>query len=124
MSNTQVFRAIMFGIAFWFAAAMVIHWLPGLFDAGRYQALLFAVSIPIAWMSLPIAKLASGLERPRVIEVIVIGTIAATFLDGLALTWFPALYAGLSPTTQYGAAWILWGVGWLLLFARWRSAQP
>jgi hypothetical protein len=43
-------------------------------------------------------------------------TITATFLDGIALTWFRQIYAEAFETALYGAAWILFGAGVGLLF--------
>jgi len=114
---TTEIRAIIFGVAFWFVAAMVVHLLPALFDGGLKQALLFAVSIPFCWVSVRVAAFVIGVTVQEVLIPAVIGTIVATFLDGVAMTWFSGLYHGISAETQFGAAWILYGVGWILLFA-------
>jgi hypothetical protein len=37
--------------------------------------------------------------------------------DGIALTWAPSVYGGVSPRLALGAAWLLWGVGAILLAA-------
>jgi hypothetical protein len=117
MTQIQIVRAVLYGVIFWFVAAMVVHFFPSLFDASAAQAALYAASIPIAWACTRVTALAAGVPRGRVLAPTVVATITATFLDGIAMTWTPELYADVSSTTQYGAAWILWGVGWLLLFA-------
>jgi hypothetical protein len=49
---------------------------------------------------------------------IVLGTVIATFCDGLALTWARGLFYGSDlRLTTLGAGWIFWGVGLFLLFA-------
>ncbi len=117
MTSTQTIRAVIYGVIFWFVAAMVVHFLPTLFDRGIAQATLYAASIPISWACTWVTSMMTGVPRSRILAPTVIATITATFLDGIAMTWTPALYDGISPATQFGAAWILWGVGWLLFFA-------
>ena len=117
MTVSQTVRAVIYGVVFWFTAAMVVHLRPALFDRDIAQALLFAISVPVAWVCTWVTARAASVARDRILAPTVVATIAATWLDGVALTWLPELYAGVSPTTQFGAAWILWGVGWLLFFA-------
>ena len=120
MNNEQIIRAILFGSAFWFVAAMTVHFGAPLFDSGWTNALILAASIPVAWASIPVMRFASGVGSAHALDAAVVAIIAATFLDGIAMTWFSGLYAGISLATQNGAAFILWGVGWILLFS-WRD---
>ena len=120
MTQTQILRAALFGVVFWFIAAMVVHLLPWVFDGGRYNLALLTVSIPLSWLSIPISLRAAGAGPAHAVNVNVIGIIAAAFLDGLGITYASELlYAGVSPASQFGGAWILWGVAWILFFA-WR----
>ncbi len=122
MTQIQIVRSVGYGLAFWFAAAMLIHLAPALFDGGTINAALLAVSIPICWATMPVARIACGVDDARLLEATVIAIAVATFADGIGLTFAAdALYAGLSPASQFGAAWILWGAGWLLVFAWQRS---
>lgn len=124
MSQAQLFRAVGYGLAFWFAAAMTIHLAPSLFDGGFANAIVLAVSVPIAWATMPLARLACGVDDALLFEATAIAIAAATFADGVGITFASGtLYAGVTPASQFGAAWILWGVGWLLVFAWQRSRR-
>ena len=117
MTRAMAIRTIVFGVVFWFLAAQFVHFFPQLFDRGWQQVAVYLVVIPLSWGSVPLALAIAGAPRKLAVEIVAIGTAAASFLDGLAVAWCPQLYAGLSSTTQMGAAMILWGVSWLLTFA-------
>lgn len=107
--------SILIGIALWFAAAMTVHWLPFMFDGGWRSALMFAVGIPISLISVRLAAHVVRPEPSEYLPMVVWGLIAATLLDGLGVTFFPGLYAGVASATQFGLAWIIWGVGLFLI---------
>ena len=120
MTQAQIVKAAVFGVVFWFTAAMVVHMLPWVFDGGWSNLVLLAVSIPLSWMSIPISLRATGANPEHAVDVNVVGIIAAALLDGVAITFASdLLYAGISAASQFGGAWILWGVAWILFFA-WR----
>jgi hypothetical protein len=120
MNKNQIIRAAVFGAIVWFCAAMTVHFGAPLFDSGWANALIFAAIIPGCWALMPMTRMAAAIGRAHILDAAVVGLIAATFLDGIAMTWFSGLYAGTSLATQNGAAFILWGIGWILLFA-WRD---
>lgn len=123
MTGNQHIRAVLYGIVFWFVAAMTIHLFPALFDGATLNAIVLAVSVPIAWASVPVSRMAAKVGAAHVLEANVVAVIAAAMADGAAITFASdALYAGVTPASQFGAAWILWGVGWILLFA-WRAGR-
>ena len=118
MTQQQIIRSIAYGVVFWFIAAMTVHLLPQLFDGGLTNALVLVGSIPVAWLSIPISLRACGVEPRHALDANVIAIIAATFADGVGITFVSdQFYAGVGSASQFGAAWILWGVGWILLFA-------
>ena len=122
--GSRLWRAVGLGLAIWFAAAMTIHCAPALFYGGAMMALLFVVGIPITWLTL---KWVDWLVRPASAEalpVVVAGVAAATLADGLAIGFAPSLYAGVGKASQFGAAWILWGVGLLLATTLLRTRHP
>ena len=122
MTRAQTWRSVAYGIAFWFVAAMVVRFAGETFDGGLINAILLAVSVPIAAATMPVARALCGVGDDRLLDATVVATIAATLADGIAITYASeALYAGVTARSQFGAAWILWGVGWLLLFAYRRS---
>ena len=123
MTQVQIIRAAIFGTIFWFVAAMFVKVFAPFLDGGISNAIILAGSIPAAWASVPVSLWAAGAPARQAIHVNVVGIIAATLLDGIGITYFsPLLYAGVSPASQFGAAFILWGVGWILIFA-WRAAR-
>jgi hypothetical protein len=54
-----------------------------------------------------IGKAFTSARSAMVLPVLVLQSFVAMLLDGLALTFFPALYG---PTHASGGAWILWGL--------------
>ncbi|GAC1554291.1 MAG: hypothetical protein NVS2B7_30230 [Herpetosiphon sp.] len=114
----QVATVIGLGLVFWFAAAMAVRVgsTAGFFGT-RASAIAFAVAIPVCWLSVLFIKQVARLGAGQLLPGIAIGTMAATFADGTALTWGRSLYGSDPALTILGAAWILWGVGLFLLFA-------
>ena len=123
MTRAMAIRTIVFGIVFWFLAAQFVHFFPQLFDRGWQQVAVYLVVIPLSWGSVPLALAIARAPKALAVDVVAIGTAAASLCDGIAIAWVPQLYGGLSPITQMGAAMILWGVGWLLIFALWAKAR-
>jgi hypothetical protein len=119
MNKTKVILFVALGAAFWFQAAMIIN-LAGasVFSEHNPWLLLFwLLVIPITWVSLLITKAISKLPYKELLKPVVVMTCTATFLDAVALTWFRQLYSESFEVALHGAAWILWGVGWGLLFS-------
>lgn len=121
MTRAQAMRAAAYGAAFWLAAALFVHFARALFAAGPAQAVLFAATVPVGWVSVRLMAPIAGVARDRVLRPVVVALGVATLLDGLALTWAPSLYAGVAAASQFGAAWILWGVGCFLFAALWED---
>lgn len=101
------------GIGFWFLAATMIRVLgPTVFVPGSAALpLVFALSVPIAWVFVRVGTLLGGAREAAVLPAVVVMTSTAMLLDGLAMTFFPALYGLPHAQLLLGAAWLLWGVG-------------
>lgn len=111
---------VIIGIVAWICAAAFVHFVPVMFDGGFRTAFMFALAIPLGWLTM---RLVETLTKPSRFELglmLCLGTLTALMLDGLATAFYPTLYAGISSATQYGAAWIMWGagVGMLMPFFR------
>jgi hypothetical protein len=119
MKNTKVILFVALGAAFWFNAAMIIRfWAAAVFTENNPKLILFyLLGIPLTLASLFATKLISKLQYSELLKPVVIMTFTATFLDGVALTWFRKLYSESFEVALHGAAWILWGVGLGLLFS-------
>jgi len=107
-----------YGIALWFAAAMLCSWIGpmGVYD-GMARALLYAAvvvgTVPFLFLGTTLA----GLARHQILAGFAVADAAALLLDGLAVAWLPGLY-GDTPELVLGAsAVILWGAGIVLVLA-------
>ena len=114
----QLATVVVLGLVFWFAAAMAVRIgsTAGFFGTSA-SAIAFAVAIPVCWLSVLFIKKVARLSTGQTLPGIAVGTMTATFADGIALTWGRGLYGSDPAMTTLGAAWILWGVGLFLLFA-------
>jgi hypothetical protein len=118
LTRGQLAAVIAIGVAFWFSAALTVQFgAPAGFFGPTASALLFAVSIPICWLSVLLTKKLARLRAGQTLPGIAIGLVAATICDAVALTWGRGLYGSDPAQIVSGAAWILWGVGFFLLFA-------
>ncbi|WP_424952993.1 hypothetical protein [Deinococcus sp.] len=109
------------GVTFWFLAAMTIRFLgPGVFvPGGSLLPLVFLLTLPVAWAFVWLGLLLSGARGAAVFPAATLMTSVAMLCDGVALTFFPALYGLTSVPLLLGAAWILWGAGLIQLMAYW-----
>jgi hypothetical protein len=101
------------GVFFWFVAAMAIRFLGSfVFVSGSIVLPLtfFVFSPPIAWVFVWLAKLMGGIQGKAIFPAAVIMSSIAMFCDGVAITFFPALYGLPSASLVMAGAWLLWGV--------------
>lgn len=118
LTRGQIAAVITIGVVFWFTAAMTVQFgSPAGFFGPIASTILFAVSIPVCWLSVLLTRNLARLEVGQTLPGIAIGLVAATVCDAVALTWGRGLYGSDPAQVVYGAAWILWGVGFFLLFA-------
>ena len=118
MTVSRVAVWISIGVAFWFVAAMMVRLMgTAVFNTqGVSMVLLFALSFPFGFGALRLIGWMVGLRGAAMLPAVVVMTMTATLLDGVAFTW-TGLYGLPLESRVYGAAWILWGVGCILLFA-------
>jgi hypothetical protein len=108
----QVARLVVLGIVLWFTGAMLLRWLipQGAFE-GSARALSYALLIPgtapFIWLIARVARLG----RQQVPAGVALTTGAAVLCDGVALAWYPSLYAAESAGAHLAGAAILWGAG-------------
>ena len=82
----------------------------GVFAPER-RAILYLATALLFWAGV---WLASGRRRnaPGTFALaLAVMAMSATLLDGIAISWFPALYGADPAVLQPGAVWLLWGVG-------------
>jgi hypothetical protein len=115
LTDQQIVKLITFGLVFWLVAALFIRWAPlDLFAGGASTMLLFAVTIPAAWLSVQLAKRLVTLASGQLLTGVGIASAAAMLCDGVGLVWWSVYGEG---NRLPGAAWILWGVGCILFAA-------
>ncbi len=114
LDTPRVSRAVLFGIVFWLAGAMVIRYGA---PSGPGRALSFLLTIPL--MAAAVA-LVQGRAASHSVAVVAIATASAAFCDVVALTWFPQLYAAQPGAVLSGTVLLFWGIGWALALACWR----
>lgn len=119
MTKSKQVLFLALGAAFWFIAAMIIRFFgTTVFSENNPKLILFFVlAIPLTIASIYITKLLAKLQFSELLKPVVIMTFTATFLDGIALTWFRQLYSQSFEVALHGASWILWGAGLGLLFS-------
>jgi len=123
MTVSRVAVWVSIGVAFWFIAAMMVRVMgTAVFDGSWSMVVLFALTFPFGFLSLRLIGALVGLRGVAFLPAVVVMTMTATLLDGIALTW-TGLYGLPLENRVYGAAWILWGLGCIFLFALLDSAR-
>lgn len=112
--NTQLlWRCIALGVLFWGSGVVTVRLLGDqVFTSGSlWLPLFFLLLFPITWLFLLISRGVTGLALGQLLRPVVVMTITATLLDGVALAWFSSLYHSNEVVALRGAAWILAGAG-------------
>jgi hypothetical protein len=118
LDTRQIVLTSAFGVGFWFFFAVLIAILTpfGVFG-GVASLVMFALAIPGTWPVLLVIRRVARLGAAQLVPGIALATGVATLCDGVALTWAPWLYGGVTPALAPAAAWILWGGGVGLVMA-------
>jgi hypothetical protein len=119
MKNSKIMLFVALGAAFWYQAAMIIRYFgKSVFSEGNPKLILFFVlAVPITIASMYITALIAKLKSHELLKPVVIMTLTATFLDGIALAFYRNLYSNSFEVAMYGSSMILWGVGVGLLLS-------
>jgi hypothetical protein len=117
-------KSIGIGVVLWFVAAMTVQYGgPAGWFRGMGLVVMYGVCLPLSVLTVWMIKALAGLGRREVLGGVVMGTVAATMCDGLAMNWARGLYGVSGEAVLPGAAWILWGAGWILLAAYWEGSR-
>jgi hypothetical protein len=118
LNTRQIGLALALGAVLWFLAALLLRFvgLAGGFD-GWARGLLFAAIVPGSIPVVLLFRYLLGLGRGQLPAAVALGTALATLLDGLALSWWPALYGTEVALIAGSGATILWGAGVLIFLA-------
>jgi hypothetical protein len=112
LTNRQLAILAAMGAILWFAAAMLIRVLGpmGIYD-GSNRLWLYLLVIPGTLPFVMLVRRSAGLAPRQHGIGMAVGTASATLLDGVALAWFPGLYADTVELVAAAGAVILWGAG-------------
>ena len=113
MEKSNQLKYVLLGILFWFLGALIVRYTGEFFFTGSslLKITLFVLLFPLSYVFILIAN-----PKPsETLECVVIMTYSASFLDGLALTFFRQLYGESIEVCLFGAAAILFGAGTGLL---------
>ncbi|TAE30674.1 MAG: hypothetical protein EAZ91_10110 [Cytophagales bacterium] len=121
MKNSQLLLSVALGVAFWFAAALIVRFGgTAIFTENNSMLIvIYGVAFPVTGAFLFITKLFLNVSYNQLVRPIMVVTLTAALLDAVALSWFRALYSHSFEVALHGAALILWGVGLGLLAALW-----
>jgi len=121
-TQKQLIILILFGITLWFLAAMLLRVLGpmGIYE-GSARFILYALIIPGSWPFVWIAKWIAELRNDQIFSAVAVATMAAALCDGLALAWFPALYAATPELVAGAGGTILWGAGVIMALGFWMN---
>ena len=112
LTRGQVLGLLGLAVSFWASGVgliRLISWQE--LWGGLANAVLFVLSIPTAWLCIVSVRRLAGLAPAQVLTGTALITAVVALLDGVAMTWWPALYGG---PALLAAAWLLWFVGAVL----------
>jgi hypothetical protein len=115
LTKPCILKPALYDAAIWFAAALFIKEVPSLFSRETSKsstAMLYMASIPVCLLSVRAMSFLGVSSKVHYGTSTLIGLAMATWLDGAALVYFPALYGHYDNVK--GPAWLLWGVGWFV----------
>lgn len=121
----QVALLIGLGGILWFLGAIVLRLVApmGALE-GATRALTYALLVPGTLPAIWLIWKLPGLRRDQIALGGAIATATATLLDGIALAWFPTLYAADVRLVAACGAAILWGAGVGLVLALLLNRAP
>jgi len=119
MEKSNQLKYVLLGILFWFLGALIVRYTGEFFFTGSslLKITLFVLLFPLSYVFILIAN-----PKPsETLECVVIMTYSASFLDGLALTFFPTTlrrkYRGLS---LWRSCYSVWSRDWFTFRAHFK----
>ena len=119
LSPAQTLRVSVFSLLLWITGAVMIRLLIPfeVFAGGALTVLVFAAGIAINVPTIWLVQRLGGLRREQTVYGMALGSAVAIICDGVAITWAPWLYGGITPDLHRAGAWLLWTSGFGLLGA-------
>jgi hypothetical protein len=112
LTSRQLVTLAAMGASLWLVAALLIRVL-GPMDVyeGSNRIWLYLLVIPGTLPFVPLVRRSAGLAPGQHFIAMAVATAVAALLDGVALAWFPWLYADTIERVAAAGAVILWGAG-------------
>ena len=117
MDSRITILMVTIGATFWLVVALIIQLMPWLFKGGPVTMVLFIATIPVGWMFLRMMVWLADLSPSDYLPATAVTVATGTLLDGVFITWQRDIYGSNPEIIMIGAAWILWGIGMLLIMA-------
>lgn len=112
LTNRQLFISALVGAILWLLAALMLRIIGpmGALD-GTARIVTFALIVPGTVPFVYLLRAIAGLRGDQLLAGTAIATMAATLLDGVALSWATWIYGNAPSQLAGSGATILWGVG-------------
>jgi hypothetical protein len=123
----QLVALIGLAVGFWFNGVILIRLITShALWGGAGSATIFALSLPIATLSIVGVGKLLKLTREQLAPGIILIVAVVTLLHGIALTWIPSIYGTEGESLLFASSWLIWFCGAVLLslfFMRTSGAQ-
>ncbi|CAF1453679.1 unnamed protein product [Rotaria sp. Silwood1] len=111
-----------YGAVFWGLGVLTIrHGGTYMFQTNLSRSLSMAATVPASYAVIRLTEALFSLNAQDTLAAMVLGTGAASILDGIAHTWFPSAYEdpelqkknplAACTISRYGSGWLLFFVG-------------
>ncbi len=122
-SVSRVTILVAVGLGLWLLATLYIHFLPQAFTSPIHSALGFVTALPLGWLSIRLIRRCARLAPSQLVAGTALVGAVAMMIDGLALRFFPSVYATDLAVYRPASAWLLWGYGVSLAIALWLGRE-
>ena len=115
-NKTQQLVILPLAISFWMSGVFLVRLLSsyGLWG-GWSGAVIFALSIPAAAISIRGVQMLLRLTPSEVLPTVALITALVAMLHGVAITYVASLYRAQGPELILASAWLVWFVGAVLI---------
>lgn len=107
----QVCICVLLATIFWGLATLFIRFVPDSFTDPVWGTMGFITALPVGFFCVWLICRLANLSPEQSLAGCFVVIADSMLMDGIALRWFPALYAADDHVARLGAAWLLWGYG-------------
>lgn len=107
----QVCMCLFLATVFWSLATLFIRFVPASFTDPVWGTMGFITALPVGFLCVWLICRLACLTSDQILAGCFVVIADSMLMDGIALRWFPGLYAPDDHVARLGAAWLLWGYG-------------